>query len=155
MAIIDITWDGDPALSAQDKKDAGLELIRKTASRKPVIAFSQNFNEDFELVAKVREAGALPIQKNYTEGGHRILGAAIRLLGYPVQGPILTRGALEMTVVQLFKLLGNPHVANSGVLSLPSGLSSVGSLTSAQCLRRFSANSANIALSCPISPNKG
>jgi hypothetical protein len=78
---------------------------RGSADRKPVIAFSQNF--DVELIAKVGEAGAFPIQKDYTKNGQRIWGAAIRLLADPVQGPLLERRAAEVTVRQLFKLLGS------------------------------------------------
>lgn len=114
VAVVDMSWFGDPDVKSGSKRDAGLELLRlvdnanrESSDRKSVIAFSQNFEKDFELVGKVRELGALPIQKNYGESGHRILGAAIRLLSDPVQGPLLDRRPSEMTVKQVLRLFGN------------------------------------------------
>lgn len=113
VAVIDLSWFGDPNCPV-DKRDAGLRLLRLAAkanrgsdSHKPVIAFSQNFRTDFELVTRVRELGALPVQKDYSESGHRILGAAIRLLSDPLQGPFVEQRKSETTVKQLFELVGN------------------------------------------------
>lgn len=87
VAVIDITWNGDPSVSSDEKADAGLHLIRwlskenkKANDYKPAIGFSQNFERDNMLVADVLEAGALPVQKHYTELDRRMLGAAIMLL---------------------------------------------------------------------------
>src|SRR5262249_5071883 len=51
IAVIDISWLGDPAFSSEAKKDAGLGLLRQIADanrestdHKPAIAFSQNWD---------------------------------------------------------------------------------------------------------------
>src|ERR1700730_2441201 len=87
VAVIDLSWTGDPALAPAEKKNAGLAILRliaegnqSTGIYKPVIAFSQNY-KDLELFAKVLETDALPIPKDYTPTGHRTLAAAIKLLG--------------------------------------------------------------------------
>jgi hypothetical protein len=87
VAVIDLSWTGDPNLESQQKRNAGLKLIKELSEQnristpyKPTIAFSQNFKDDFELVATMLENDALPIQKTYSEVGHRTLSAAIKLL---------------------------------------------------------------------------
>jgi len=87
VAVIDLSWTGDPALAPEEKKNAGLAILRliaegnkSTGVYKPVIAFSQNY-KDLELFAKVLETDALPIPKDYTPTGHRTLAAAIKLMG--------------------------------------------------------------------------
>ena len=88
IAVIDLSWSGDPGLAPNKRKNVGLEIIRSissdnrtTGTYKPIIAFSQNFSKDPELFAQAIEADALPIPKNYSPTGHRTLAAAIKLLG--------------------------------------------------------------------------
>ncbi len=88
IAVVDLSWNGDPGLPPNKRKNVGLEIIRliaaenrSTASYKPVIAFSQNFSNDPELFAQALEADALPVPKDYSPTGHRTLAAAIKLLG--------------------------------------------------------------------------
>ena len=102
VAVIDLAWNGDPNLSSDKKADAGLNLLRliseenkKARDYKPAIAFSQNFRSDLELVAIVLENGALPVQKEYTELGHRMLGAAIKLLARGTMPPESNRRLVE------------------------------------------------------------
>ena len=106
IAVIDLSWTGDPDLPEDRKKNVGLELIQLIENQNqrsnryvPIIAFSQNFlrermhgsemsEEDrtkeeverFELVTSVLEAGALPVQKIYKPIGHKMLSAAIKHL---------------------------------------------------------------------------
>jgi CheY-like chemotaxis protein len=87
VAIIDLSWTGDRKVPSHEKKSAGLTLIDKIAAKNeqsgrytPVIAFSQNYKDQPLLVATVLEKSALPIQKEYTEVGHRTLAAAVKLL---------------------------------------------------------------------------
>jgi CheY-like chemotaxis protein len=87
VAIIDLSWSGDRRLKSADKKNAGLKLIDQLAAQNesgnrytPVIAFSQNYKEQPLLVATVLEKAALPVQKEYSELGHRTLAAAVKLL---------------------------------------------------------------------------
>jgi hypothetical protein len=78
VAIIDLSWTGDPGLASKEKKNVGLEILRliadanrSTGVYKPAIAFSQNYPKDPELFARVLETDALPIPKDYTPTGHR------------------------------------------------------------------------------------
>lgn len=88
VAVIDLSWTGDPAVRKDKKKNAGLEILRLVSKinkerrvYKPLIAFSQNFLEDPELFSKVIETGAFPITKHYTHAGCRSLADAIKLMG--------------------------------------------------------------------------
>ena len=88
IAVIDLSWNGDPGLPPNKRKNVGLDIIRmiaadnrSTGTYKPLIAFSQYFSLDPELFAQVLEADALPIPKDYSPTGHRTLAAAIKLLG--------------------------------------------------------------------------
>jgi hypothetical protein len=88
VAVVDLSWTGDPGLAPGEKRNAGLEILRlisegnrATGKYKPTIAFSQNYPKDPELFAQVLETGALPISKDYTATGHRSLAAAIKLMG--------------------------------------------------------------------------
>lgn len=87
VAIIDLSWTGDRRLKSDEKKNAGLKLIDLMARENelsdryvPVIAFSQNYKQQSLLVATVLEMTALPVQKEYSEVGHRTLAAAVKLL---------------------------------------------------------------------------
>jgi DNA-binding NarL/FixJ family response regulator len=121
LAVIDLSWTGDPGLlSSEEKKNAGLEILRLIAKAnqdtdvyKPVIAFSQNYSKDPELFARVLETGALPIPKDYTPTGHRTLAAAIRLLGKVLSSRVarkwehatLAEIANSLTVTQMWSLI--------------------------------------------------
>jgi CheY-like chemotaxis protein len=92
VALIDLSWMGDPGLPPGEKKNSGLRVLRaiadgnKVSGRyKPAIAFSQNYKEDPALFAEVLETEALPIPKDYTSIGHRSVGAAIKLMGLKME----------------------------------------------------------------------
>jgi hypothetical protein len=83
LAVIDLSWTGDPALEPREKKNAGLEILRiiqANKAKKPTIALSQNFKSQPDLFATVLETGALPVPKDYTPTGHHALGAAIKFM---------------------------------------------------------------------------
>src|SRR5438067_2047021 len=78
VAVIDLSWTGDPGLAPEERRNAGLEILRLIAQGnrggyKPTIAFSQNYSKDPELFAQVLETDALPIPKDYTLTGCRSL----------------------------------------------------------------------------------
>jgi hypothetical protein len=120
LAVIDLSWTGDPALEAHEKKNAGLEILRiiqmaneASKVKKPTIVLSQNYNSQPELFATVLETGALPVPKDYTPTGHHTLGAAIKFMSQP--GPALgiewDRASLmsiisKLTVPQIWKIAG-------------------------------------------------
>jgi hypothetical protein len=124
VAVIDLSWTGDPGLAREDKRNAGLEILRLIAqgnrtgpTYKPTIAFSQNYAKDPELFAQVLETGALPIPKDYTPTGHRSLAAAIKLMGVQldsrssapsVNWDDATLGAIvkSLTVTQAWSVVG-------------------------------------------------
>lgn len=92
VAVIDLSWTGDPGIAPGEKKNSGLKILRAIAEGnkragqyKPTIAFSQNYQKDHGLFAEVLETDALPIPKDYTETGHRSLGAAIKLMGLKIE----------------------------------------------------------------------
>jgi hypothetical protein len=139
VAVIDLTWIGDPSLKSDEKKTAGNELLellseenKRARDYKPVIAFSQNFEKNFELITTVLEKGALPIQKDYTELGHRMLGAAIKRVAMPLEtrrriagglpsdlgGLTLSQLLSELTVVQLWTAGTTMFGAAAGLASL-------------------------------------
>jgi hypothetical protein len=139
VAVIDLSWTGDPSLSSDQKANAGLKLLqslseenKRTHDYKPTIAFSQNFKSDFELVALVLEKGALPIQKDYSELGYRTLGGAIKLLASvatplkakmrDVEGPVSNVGGL--TLAQLLTSLTIPQLW-AGVTAIVSALAAL------------------------------
>jgi len=99
VAIIDLSWTGDASLppGRQHRHNVGLKLIQRIFERRhsggpftPTIAFSQNFKDDFELMATVLEMDALPIPKSYDRLGHRALYSAIRYLArvHPAAGNV-------------------------------------------------------------------
>jgi hypothetical protein len=123
LAVIDLSWTGDPALEPHEKKNAGLEILRTIQKaneasklKKPTIALSQNYNKQPELFATVLETGALPVPKDYTPTGHRTLGAAIKFMSQPcltapAPGIELDRASLasvisKLTVPQIWKIGG-------------------------------------------------
>jgi hypothetical protein len=82
-AVIDLSWSGDGTLPLGRRSNVGLQLIdRVNKSRHPipVIAFSQNFASNRELMSQVTSRNAFPMQKNYNELDYQALGAAILYL---------------------------------------------------------------------------
>jgi CheY-like chemotaxis protein len=121
LAVIDLSWTGDPALEPREKKNAGLEILRiihmaneASEAKKPIIALSQNYKGEPELFATVLETGALPVPKDYTPTGHRTLGAAIKFMSQPyLTAPArdiewdrapLTSVISKLTVPQVWKI---------------------------------------------------
>jgi len=87
VAVIDLSWSGDATLPLGKRHNVGLELLEilqkqndKNEDYKPVIAFSQNFKKDPQLMSLVLEHGALPVPKIYSETGHQALSSAISYL---------------------------------------------------------------------------
>lgn len=81
VAIVDLSWTGDPSREGKTRDNIGLKLLEKLAhldKRIPVIAFSQNFEKDRELMSSVLEHGALPLQKYYDDTGCQALASAIK-----------------------------------------------------------------------------
>jgi hypothetical protein len=116
LAVVDLSWIGDPAVEPNKKKNAGLDILRtikkaneSSKAKKPMIALSQNYNEEHDLFARVLETGALPVPKDYTPTGHRTLGAAITYLTGPASGIDWDRASLtsvigKLTVPQLWTI---------------------------------------------------
>ncbi|MGZ9129670.1 MAG: TIR domain-containing protein [Candidatus Binatia bacterium] len=84
VAVIDLSWTGDASLGTRSRKNIGMSLLERLYQQnsggttyKPVIALSQNYTEDAELVPLVVKKGALPVPKNYTPMGHQAIGGAI------------------------------------------------------------------------------
>jgi CheY-like chemotaxis protein len=89
LAVVDLSWWGDATLppGRQHRHNRGLELIDRLAKRRrdgrqsvPVIALSQNFRDDFELMSTVLDMDALPVPKFYDKLGYRALYSAIQHL---------------------------------------------------------------------------
>ncbi len=105
VAIIDLSWYGDRSRKwkSDEKKNAGLKLIDLMSKQNehgdrylPVIALSQNYKTQPLLVATVLEMDALPIQKDYSEVGHRTLAAAVKLLA-KLRPPASEASRVEVT----------------------------------------------------------
>jgi DNA-binding response OmpR family regulator len=136
IAVVDLSWNGDPGLPPGQRRNVGLDIIRKisadnrsTQTYKPVIAFSQNFKGSPELFAHVLEAEALPMLKDYSPTGHRTLAAAIKLLGRTSAANTAGKAVdwEKLTVAQLAQTLKPSQLW--GVLAALAGtLSSVAAL---------------------------
>ena len=67
VAVIDLSWSGDGDLPAGMRSNVGfriIDLLKPRETGMPVIAFSQNFAEQRELMLQVTKRGALAMQKN-------------------------------------------------------------------------------------------
>ena len=87
VAVIDLSWSGDAQLPPGKRHNIGidlLEILQKQNSEypgyKPVLAFSQNFEKDPQLMGLVLDRGALPVPKIYSETGYQALASAISFL---------------------------------------------------------------------------
>jgi len=88
VAVIDLSWSGDDRIPLGKRKNKGLEILKtihkenESGKRgyKPIIAFSQNYKDDPELMSLVLDAGALPVPKNYTPLGYSSISSAITYL---------------------------------------------------------------------------
>src|SRR5215831_7212181 len=69
VAIVDLSWWGDYTLphGEANRHNRGLRLLpaggNVSRSTVPIIALSQNFSDDFDLISTVLARGALPIPK--------------------------------------------------------------------------------------------
>lgn len=83
VVVIDLSWTGDHRLPRGERSNVGLKLIDEVAphtSGVPVIAFSQNFEADPELMALVTKRNAFPLQKHYSHVDYQALSSAIAYL---------------------------------------------------------------------------
>jgi hypothetical protein len=87
VAVIDLSWSGDSQLPLGKRHNVGIELLEilqeqnnKHEGYKPVLAFSQNFEKDAQLMSLVLNTGALPVPKIYSETGYQALASAILYL---------------------------------------------------------------------------
>jgi hypothetical protein len=89
IAVVDLSWWGDAKLpiGSSNRENVGTRLIERLSEigrdrglMIPVIAYSQNFKSDFELMSHILDMGALPVPKSYDEVGYRALYSAIRHL---------------------------------------------------------------------------
>lgn len=82
-AIIDLSWSGDGDLPPGERSNVGfqlIDLIEPQKTGKPVIAFSQNFSGQLQLMQQATRRGALPLQKTYGAIDYQTLGSAILFL---------------------------------------------------------------------------
>jgi len=83
VIVIDLSWTGDHTLPRGERSNIGLKLIDDVAPHKsgiPVIAFSQNFESDSELMGLVTKRNAFPLQKHYSHVDYQALSSAIAYL---------------------------------------------------------------------------
>ncbi len=83
IAVIDLSWSGDGDLPHGRRSNVGFQLIDLLSPRTsglPVIAFSQNFHEQRELMLQATARGALAMQKTYKPIDYQTLGSAILFL---------------------------------------------------------------------------
>jgi CheY-like chemotaxis protein len=81
--VIDLSWNGDPNLPPGKRSNVGLQLLELIAKHNPtipVIAFSQNFMKDAELMSTVLKHNAFPLQKHYSSIDYQSLAGAIAYL---------------------------------------------------------------------------
>jgi hypothetical protein len=136
VAVIDLSWSGDAQLTSGKRHNVGLELLEILKKQndagegyKPVLAFSQNFEKDAQLMSLVLDCGALPVPKMYTDTGHQALSSAISYLakvrppGSKAEDPALAVARVNKTTAILVALI-------TGVLGLVGGV--IGALVSAQ-----------------------
>jgi hypothetical protein len=64
VAVVDLSWWGDYSLpqGAKERENRGLKLL-EDGCKVPIICLSQEFRDNFELIRKVLERGALPVPK--------------------------------------------------------------------------------------------
>lgn len=81
IAVIDLSWSGDAQLPSGKRHNVGIELLEILRDQndsdqgyKPVLAFSQNFEKDPQLMSLVLDRGAFPVPKMYSDTGHQALG---------------------------------------------------------------------------------
>lgn len=83
LAVIDLSWSGDGDLPAGARSNIGFRIIdriRRQDPGMPMIAFSQNFATQRELMLQVIQRGALAMQKTYGSIDYLTLGSAILYL---------------------------------------------------------------------------
>jgi CheY-like chemotaxis protein len=80
VIVIDLSWTGDSKLPRGQRSNVGLKLIKAVTERNPdipVIAFSQNFESDSELMGLVTKQNGFPLQKHYSQLDFQALASAI------------------------------------------------------------------------------
>lgn len=84
VAVIDLSWSGDAQLPPGKRHNVGIELLEILEKQnedyegyKPVLAFSQNFENEPALMSLVLNQGALPVPKTYSDTGYEALSSAI------------------------------------------------------------------------------
>jgi hypothetical protein len=136
IAVIDLSWSGDAQLPKGKRHNVGIELLEilreqndKDQGFKPVLAFSQNFERDPQLMSLVLDRGALPVPKMYTHTGHQALASAISYLakvrppGSKAEDPGVAVARVQKTTAIVVALI-------TGILGLIGGV--LGALFSAR-----------------------
>lgn len=83
VIVIDLSWTGDHRLPRGERSDVGLLLIKKIRQKHPnvpIVAFSQNYESRTELMDRVTNLNAFPLQKNYSHVDRQALASAIEFL---------------------------------------------------------------------------
>jgi hypothetical protein len=88
IAIVDLGWFADGALSADQQEYAGWDICaaideadKKLQSAPTLqIVHSNRFDQDAALAMQAADMGKLPLYKNYTEANHQALRAAVKFI---------------------------------------------------------------------------
>jgi hypothetical protein len=128
IAVIDLFWSGDAQLPSGKRHNVGIELLEilreqndKDQGYKPVLAFSQNFEKDPQLMSLVLDRGALPVPKMYSDTGHQALASAISYLakvrppGSKAKDPAIAAARINKTSAIVVALI-------TGILGLIGGV---------------------------------
>ena len=132
VAIVDLSYTGDGDLAPEDRHNAGLELLDILKAEndagdkgyKPVIAFSQNFRDDPELMGVALKKGALPVPKIYNHTGYQSVSSAVEYL-------VAVRPPDSETVdpqVRIARLKGRTAIITTAITA---GLALVGAIVAA------------------------
>jgi hypothetical protein len=137
IAVIDLSWSGDGQLPRGERHNRGIKLLqilqeqndKDQGGYKPVLAFSQNFANDPQLMSLVLDRGALPVPKLYSDTGHQALASAISYLakvrppGSKAEDPGVAVARVQKTTAIVVALI-------TGILGLIGGV--VGALLSSR-----------------------
>jgi len=128
IAVIDLSWYGDAHLPSGQRENAGLKLLDflqdqndKDQGYKPILAFSQNFEKDLQLMSLVLEKGAFPVPKMYSDTGYQAIASAITYIakvrppGSKAEDPAIAAARVNKTTAIVAALI-------TGILGLISGV---------------------------------
>lgn len=131
IAVVDLSWSGDGQLPSGKRHNVGIELLEilreqndKFQTYKPVLAFSQNFEKDPELMSLVLDQGALPVPKMYSKTGYQALASAISYLakvrppGSRAEDPTVAAARVNKTAAIVVALITGILGVISGVLGV-------------------------------------